>query len=70
VLEEEVDEDKSEGEWWKKPYNMGKHGQESNRWQGIVYAGDALWMPYFPARSDRNMMTGCVLDIFYFMFCE
>jgi hypothetical protein len=41
---QEVNHDIAGGEWWrKKPYNMGKHGQESSSWQGIMYAADALW---------------------------
>jgi hypothetical protein len=38
-VEEEVDEDTPVAEQQNKPYNKGKHGQESSGWQGIVYAG-------------------------------
>jgi hypothetical protein len=42
VVEEEVDEDTPVAERQNKPYNMGKHGQESSGWRGIVYAG-GVW---------------------------
>jgi ribonuclease BN (tRNA processing enzyme) len=50
AVEEKVNQDKAGGEHWRKrPYDMEKYRQKSSGWQGIVYAGDALW-------NDRMMM--------------
>jgi len=35
---------------------VGKYGQESRVWRGVLYSGDSLWRPYVPVRKDRMMM--------------
>ena len=48
---------------------MGKHDQGSSGWQGMKYAGGAVWRPYIPARDNRKMMiTVHFLQIYAFFF--
>jgi hypothetical protein len=35
---------------------VGKYGQESRVWRGVLYSGDSLWRPYVPIGKDRMMM--------------
>jgi len=57
-----------EGErWHKKPYNVGKYGQESRVCRGVLYSGDSLWRPYVPVRKDRMMMMMIMVMIMMIM---
>jgi hypothetical protein len=35
---------------------VGKYGQESRVWRGVLYSGDSLCRPYVPVRKDMMMM--------------
>jgi hypothetical protein len=35
---------------------VGKYGQESRVWRGVLYSGDSLYRPYVSVRKDMMMM--------------